>query len=435
MIRKKKIWIPALLVVAFGAWALVGRGKSSEGGYRLTSVERGNVEQVVTATGTLEATETVDVGTQVSGQISAIYVDYNDHVKKGQLIAQIDPTILRQQVQSSDASLAQAKANLDQMQRQLARTQDLYKTNVVTDVDLDQAQYNYDSAKASYEQARVGLERAKQNLTYADVRAPIDGVVVARNVDVGQTVAASFSAPTLFVIARDLSNMQILAAVDESDIGNIRDGQAVHFTVQAYPQQTFGGTVRQVRLQSTTTDNVVTYGVVVDVKNPEGKLLPGMTATTDFVVDSAENVLKVQNVALRFRPTEAMMAEYRARREAARGNGAAAADTGAAGAERAKAWEARRAARAAGETGAAQASGAASDRALLWYVGSDGKVDAVPVKTGLSDGQYTAVSGPETLKSGLQVIVAAVSGGEAATTTNPFEQQRSGGFRRPPGVF
>lgn len=435
MIRKKKIWIPALLVIALGAWALVGRGKSSEGGYRLTSVERGNVEQVVTATGTLQATETVEVGTQVSGQISAIYVDFNDHVKKGQLIAQIDPTILEQQVQSAQASLAQAKANLDQSQRQLTRTKDLYKTQVVTDSDLDQAQYNYDVAKASYEQAEVGLERAKRNLAYANIRAPIDGVVVARNVDVGQTVAASFSSPTLFVIARDLSNMEILAAVDESDIGKIHDGQDVHFTVQAYPEEAFSGTVRQVRLQSTTTENVVNYGVVVSVKNPDGKLLPGMTATTEFVVDSAENVLKVQNVALRFRPTEAMVAELRARREASRENGGAAADSHAAGAEGARAFEARRAARESGVAGGTGArANAASDRALLWYVGSDGKVDAVPVKTGLSDGQYTAVSGPAALKAGLQVIVAAVSGGEAAATTNPFEQQRSG-FRRPPGVF
>jgi HlyD family secretion protein len=433
MIRKKKIWIPALVVIAFAAWALVGRGKSAEGGYRLTSVERGNVEQVVTATGTLQATETVDVGTQVSGQISAIYVDYNDHVKKGQLIAQIDPTILQQQVQSADASLAQAKANLDQSQRQLTRTKDLYKTQVVTDADMDQAQYNYDVAKASYEQATVNLERAKRNLAYADIRAPIDGVVVARNVDVGQTVAASFSAPTLFVIARDLSNMQILAAVDESDIGNIHDGQDVHFTVQAYPEENFTGTVRQVRLQSTTTDNVVTYGVVVDVKNPDGKLLPGMTATTDFVVDSAENVLKVQNVALRFRPTESMLAELQARREARRGSGEAA-DSGAA-AERTRAGRARQAESGSGSAGQArERAQAASDHAMLWYVGSDGKVDAVPVKTGLTDGQYTVVSGPPTLKSGLQVIVAAVSGGGAGATTNPFEQQR-GGFRRPPGVF
>lgn len=425
MLKKKKIWIPALVVVALVTWALVGRGKTSEASYRLTPVEQGNVVQVVTATGNLQATETVDVGTQVSGQISAIYVDYNSHVKKGELIAQIDPTILQQEVQSSQASLAQAKANLDQMQRQLARTKDLFKTQVVTQADLDQAQYNYDSAKASYEQAQVNLERAKRNLTYADIRAPIDGVVVARNVDVGQTVAASFSAPTLFVIARDLSNMEILAAVDESDIGNIHNGQAVDFTVQAYPTETFHGTVRQVRLQSTTTDNVVTYGVVVNVKNPDSKLLPGMTATTDFVVARADSVLKVQNVALRFRATDAMMAELRARREASRGNREAAADSGAAGADRARAWQARRAGGFAANGAAGHRTGAASDRAMLWYVGSDGKVNAVPVKTGLTDGQYTVVTGPAALKAGLQVIVAAVGGG-ATATTNPFQQQRGG---------
>ncbi|HKJ93472.1 MAG TPA: efflux RND transporter periplasmic adaptor subunit [Longimicrobiales bacterium] len=443
MLKKKKIWIPALVVVALGTWALVGRGKASEGGYRLTSVERGNVESVVTATGTLQATETVEVGTQVSGQISAIYVDFNDHVKKGRLIAQIDPTILEQEVQSSEASVEKAKADLDQAQRQLDRQKELFKTQVVTQSDLDQAQYSYDVAKSSYAQAEVNLERAKRNLAYADIRAPIDGVVVARNVDVGQTVAASFSAPVLFVIARDLSNMEILAAVDESDIGKIHDGQDVHFTVQAYPEQTFSGTVRQVRLQSTTTENVVNYGVVVSVRNPDGKLLPGMTATTDFIVDSAENVLKVQNVALRFRPTEAMLAQLKARREAERGSGAVA-DSGAAGSARAAAWQGRTRAEGAQAASGGQAAGGAriagqragaGNHALLWYVDSDGKVNAVPVRMGLTDGQYTVVSGPPSLKAGLQVIVASVSGGGAAqAATNPFEQQR-GGFRRPPGVF
>ncbi len=419
-IMKKRVWIPALMVVALVSWGLVGRDRASDTSYRLTPVERGDVESVVTATGQLQATETVDVGTQVSGQISAIYVDYNSHVKKGELIAQIDPTILRQEVQSAQASLMQAKANLDQAQRQLARQKYLYKTKVVTQSTLDQAQDSYDVSKASYEEAQVGLERAKRNLAYADIRAPITGVVVARNVDVGQTVAASFSAPTLFVIARDLSNMQILADVDESDIGNIHDGQDVHFTVEAYPQETFDGTVHQVRLQSTTTNNVVTYGVVVDVKNPDGKLLPGMTAMTNFIVARADGVLKVQNVALRFRPTSSMLAQLRAERQGQRG--AAGAAPRAADKERARRFQGGAA------SARADAPGASSDHALLWYVKPDGKVDALRVKTGLTDGQYTVVSGPPALKAGLQVVVAAVGGG-AAATTNPFQAQR-GGFHR-----
>ena len=257
----------------------------------------------------MQATETVEVGTQVSGLLSEIQVDFNDQVKKGQLLARIDPTILQQEVRSAEASLARSRAELDQAGRTLARATELFDQGVATALDLETSQYQYDVSAASMEQSQVNLERAERNLEYTEIRAPIDGVVIERAVEVGQTVAASMSAPVLFVLAGDLGEMEILASVDESDIGLISHGQEVQFTVQAYPEETFHGEVSQVRLQSSATENVVTYDVVIGVANADGRLLPGMTATVEFIVARASDVLKVSNSGLRFTPTESMMAE------------------------------------------------------------------------------------------------------------------------------
>ncbi len=400
--KRKKILIPTLVAaVALLSWGLVRRTDGATPQYRFVSVGRGDVESTVTATGTLQATETVDVGTQVSGQLAEIDADYNDHVKRGQLLARIDPTILEQEVRSAEASVAKNRADLDQAKRALERSTSLHAQQVVTDAEQDQAQYTYDAAKASYEQARINLDRAKRNLQYTEIRAPIDGVVVSRNVDVGQTVAASFSAPTLFVLARDLGQMEILASVDESDIGRIHQGQEVRFTVQAYPSRSFSGTVRQVRLASTTQENVVNYSAVVRVENPEGALLPGMTATVEFIVDSAQDALTVPNTALRFQPTEQMREQVRARLAAKSGAAAGAGAGAAAGAGRDSASPGdaspdgaspRSASRGAGSAGAGAAgfsagaerrggagyagggSAGASDRAMLWYVDGNGKL-------------------------------------------------------------
>ncbi len=437
--KRKKILIPAAVaVLALLSWGLVRRSDGATPQYRFVSVGRGDVESTVTATGTLQATETVDVGTQVSGQLAEIDADYNDHVKAGQLLARIDPTILQQEVRSADASVAKNRADLEQAKRALDRSTELHAKKVVTDAEQDQAQYTYDAAKATYEQARISLDRAKRNLEYTEIRAPIDGVVVSRSVDVGQTVAASFSAPTLFVLARDLGQMEILASVDESDIGKIHQGQDVRFTVQAYPERTFSGRVRQVRLASTSTENVVNYSAVVTVANPEGALLPGMTATVEFVVDSVQDALTVPNTALRFQPTEAMRAQVAGRfaaRQGADGDSAAAA-----GAEaRRAAWAARARAGQAGGGGARSAragSGAGSSHAILWYVDADGKLAVAPVQTGLTDGQNTVITkAPPSVKEGLQVIAAVTSGSAAPeTSANPFQSGSSGG-RRPPGAF
>jgi len=280
----KKIIALVLVVVLTGAgwWIYNQNGEEVANPYRFVTAEEGNLEAVVSSTGTLEAVTTVQVGTQVSGIVSDIYVDFNDHVRRGQIIARIDTTLLVSAVRDAQANLERNQAQLDQASREYKRINDLYVKQFSTDVDYNLAKYNLDVALASTKSAVNNLERARRNLDYATIRAPISGVVIERNVDVGQTVAASFSAPQLFLIARDLSQMQILASVDESDIGRIEEGQEARFTVQAFDERSFMGRVRQVRLQSTIQENVVNYTVVVDVDNADGSLLPGMTATVEL---------------------------------------------------------------------------------------------------------------------------------------------------------
>jgi len=426
----KKWLILAAIAVAAGAaaWFLTRGGDQGGETYRLVEVSRGDVEEVVTSTGTLDAVTKVQVGTQVSGLIATIGADFNDRVSAGQVIAVIDTTLLASEVRSARANVARAEAERNDAQRELARTQELAREQLVSQTDLDKALYAAESSAASLVSARVGLDRASNNLKYATIRAPISGTVVERNVDVGQTVAANFSAPQLFLIAEDLARMQILAAVDESDIGKIVEGQAARFTVQAHDDEQFQGTVRQVRLQSTVAENVVNYTVVIDVDNTDGRLLPGMTATVDFVVSRAESVLTVPNAALRFKPTEAMVAalqERRAKMAAEGGRGAGAAGQGASG-------------HGAGGQGAGMHGGGAGSAGgakptLLWYQDEDGTIGARPVRVGVSDGTVTEIAAPW-LQEGLQAVAGVTGGTVAATSTNPFQTQ-STGMRPPPGGF
>jgi len=411
--KSRKIWIILTIAATAGvAYGLTRKATGEDVGYRFVTVERGTVEEVVTSTGNVQATETVEVGTQVSGQLSALYVDFNDQVEKGDLLAQIDPTILRQEVRSSEASLARSQAELNQAQRDLDRVKDLFEAKISTASDVETAQYQFEVVDAGFKQAQIGLERAQRNLEYSVIRAPVDGVVIERAVDVGQTVAASMSAPVLFVIARDLSEMEILASVDESEIGLIHEGQEVDFTVQAYPERTFRGEVSQVRLQSTVVENVVTYGVVISVDNADGSLLPGMTATVRFIVARAEDALKVPNSALRFQPTEAMREELAAVRKAAT---EAPGLTVAAGSERSR----------------SQGVGGASS-SYLYYVDEGGQLAVTPVEIGITDRQSTVVSAPA-LFEGMQVIagvgVGGSTSGAATAASNPFQAQS--GTRRP----
>lgn len=412
-----------LVLLTAGFWLFRQADAAETPAYRFAAVERGSLEAAVSATGTLGAVTTVQVGTQVSGQVSAIYVDFNDRVRKGQLIARIDPTLQEQSVRDAQAQVERAQAELAKAQADFARNQQLHERKVVTDAEFSAIQSTLAVTRASVKSAQVTLDRARQNLAYTSIYAPIDGIVVERNVDVGQTVAASLSAPQLFLIANDLSRMQILASVDESDIGIIEEGQPARFTVQAYGDEPFTGTVRQVRLQSTTTENVVSYTAVVEVENRDGKLLPGMTATVDFLTGSATDVLTVPNSALRFRPTEEMLAEMRA----ANGGGDSARAT------------ARR--QAAGASGAARSGAAGSGSARpassgrLWVL-EDGKLSTVRVRTGITDGQKTEVSG-EGLADGTQVIIgtAQAAGGATAASSSPFGGAQSQGGPPRPGGF
>lgn len=397
--------------------------------YKTAPIERSTLKSTVSATGALQAERTVQVGTQVSGQISQIYVDFNDNVKKGELLARIDPTLEEQAVEDAQAQLEKAQAQLTQAQDEYGRDKQLFDAKVITASEFGTDQSNFSVGQATVKSAQIALDRAKQQLAYTSIYSPIDGVIVERNVDVGQTVAASLSAPQLFLIANNMSEMQILASVDESDIGQIKNGQPVQFTVQSYPNQNFTGTVQQVRLQSTTADNVVNYTAVVAVQNPGGKLLPGMTATVQFLTASASNVLAVPNAALRIKPTPEMLSDA----------GVSSAPRPAGDSTRVATVGQRTTAGASGTSSTNVASkrgtgGARASMATLWSVDSTGTLHAVRVHTGLTDGQKTEVTG-NGLTEGMQVIT---SVGAVATTgaspaqpaaTSPFQAQGRGGPR------
>lgn len=280
------------------------RGAKGNGDIKTSAVERGNISVVVTATGTLNPLNSVQVGSQISGTIAELHADFNSRVRKGQLIALIDTTFLAASVRDVEASVQRARAQAKQAEIDLDRTKALAQKGLVSKLELETANVNDENAAAGLESAQAQLDRAKINLKYASIRAPVDGIVVARNVDVGQTVAASFSAPTIFVIANDLKKMQLEANIDEADIGMIKVDQRVTFTVNAYPDEVFEGVVSQVRLEPVTVQDVVNYVIIVAVANPGEKLMPGMTATLSVQVQERDNVLKVSNMAFRFKPPE-----------------------------------------------------------------------------------------------------------------------------------
>jgi len=305
---KKGYWIMLAVIVvvavAAGVWFFAGKKKAAAVEYRTAKVEKGDIQVTVRASGTLQAVTTVQVGTQVSGIIKKIMVDFNSVVKEGQVIAVLDTILLAQAVEDARANLKKAEIQVNQTKRDFDRTKLLFEQKVMAQADYDLALTSYETAVANAVQSQSALSRAKINLRYATIVAPISGVVVSRAVDVGQTVAASFSTPTMFTIANDLTKMQVQANIDEGDIGKIEVGQTVKFTVDAYPDLTFDGSVRQVRLQPTVTQNVVNYTVIIDVPNPDLKLLPGMTANITVMVKEEKDVLKVPSTALRFSPPQ-----------------------------------------------------------------------------------------------------------------------------------
>jgi HlyD family secretion protein len=301
---KKTIYIVGIIVVALvvSAYFLFVKRDSRKYDFRLDKVSKGDLMVYVTATGTINAVISVDVGTQVSGIVTKLYADFNSVVKAGQVIARIDTTFLYQSVKDAEASLDRARAQYADSKRNSDRTTGLYKKGLESELNYSAALTAFESNQATLKQAQASLDRAKINLAYATIYAPINGVVTDRKVNVGQTVAASFSSPTLFTIANDLKRMQVQTTVDETDVGKISIGQEATFTVDAYAEDKFSGTVSQIRLAPQSIQNVVNYIVIIDVQNDQLKLMPGMTASVKILVASAADVLRVPNMALRFQP-------------------------------------------------------------------------------------------------------------------------------------
>lgn len=366
------IGLAALLAAGGGYYAYRHRGAAGQE-YKTAKVERGSLRSTVSATGTVNPVMSVLIGTQVSGRISALHADFNSSVKQGDLLAEIDPTAFEAQLEQARANLAvavaareKAAASLHDAERSQRRTKELFDAQAVSRGDLDQADTNLElaraglnSAKATCQQTEASVTVALTNLRYTKIQSPVDGTVVSRNVDVGQTVAASFTTPTLFNIARDLKEMQIDTSVNEADIGRVLNGQPVEFTVDAYGDAVFKGIVHQIRIAPAVVQNVVTYDVVVRVNNPDLKLKPGMTANVDIIIETREAALKAPNGALRFKPKPPDK-------------------------ERPK------------EEPALHGSG-------VW-IPAGGAPRRIAVKTGISDGSYTEITAGE-LKEGMEVIV------------------------------
>lgn len=373
---RPRLLVPLLVVVATAggyAWWRSQPGAAPAERWRLEAVDRGDVVQVVSANGTVNPVTSVNVGTQVSGSIVRLHADFNSEVKEGQLLAELDPALFNAALAQSEANLNAAQAALRLAQAKEARTRSLVGKGFISQAELDTAVKELEAAQAQVELVRAQVARDRTNLRYTIIRSPISGVVVARNVELGQTVAASFNTPTLFQIARDLSRMQIETSIAEADIGGIREGLQARFRVDAFPGQFFRGEVRQVRLNPTIQSNVVSYTVIVSADNPEGRLKPGMTAFVQVTANRRDGVLRVPNAALRFRPpAEAGQA------------GANAAAKGGAGAGR-------------------------RDAGQRVYKLVDGKLAAVPIQVGVSDTSWTEVTGGD-VKEGDRLVTRDLAG-------------------------
>lgn len=417
---RKKIFIGLFIILLIAAVYYVFFYDSTDAAksYNFVEVTRGNIITTISSTGTLQAVTTVDVGTQVSGIISNLYADYNDRVKKGKLLAVLDTTFLAASLRDAEAALARSKAQLYEAESKHELNEKLYEKNMISELDYIVSKTSVVTAKASVQSAQSNLERAITNLQYAFIYSPIDGIVISRNVEEGQTVAASLQAPTLFLIAEDLSNMEILAEVDESDIGQIQHGQKAKFTVQAYSDREFVGTVKQIRLQPQVVSNVVNYTVVLSADNEKGLLLPGMTATIDFYIEEKEDVLLIPNAALRFKPSDEMLAKFQEKmqkrieqlpdsvKSQRRGMG----------------------------DGAGFMTGQGSRRntgnrnfTQLWYIDDKGELEAAFVLTGLTDGKNTEIVRGRNIKEGMKIIQSI----NVAKETNQVPALPQGRFGRP----
>ena len=422
---KKTHWIILIIVVVglgIGAWFLFGKKKEAIFEWRTAKVEIGDLKVVVTATGTLNAVKTVQVGTQVSGIVSRILVDFNSVVKEGQVIALIDTTNLAQAVEDASASLQRAEIQVNQSKREYDRNKLLYEQKVIAEADYDLSLSAYETAVANARSSKAALNRAKINLKYATIYAPISGVVVSRNVDVGQTVAASFNTPTLFTIANDLTKMQVQASVDEADIGKVQVGQEVSFTVDAHDNMTFSGTVSQIRLQPIVVQNVVNYTVIIDVPNPDMKLLPGMTANCTINIQEVKDVLKVPASALTFNPPQEYIQKLmenlpdsiKQKRERWTGGQA----------DRRTGGQADR--RTSGQADGRTGRSGRGNSGMIWIKKGD-TLTPRRVRLGLSDGSYTQVTGK--IEEGEEVVTGQINKQQTTKTStqqNPFAPQMTG---------
>jgi HlyD family secretion protein len=456
-LSRRTLWtVVAIVAVVIVAWVILAARAKASPKPRVAVLERGDIVASVTATGTVEPVVQVEVGTQVSGTIAKLHADFNDTVKQGQVVAELEPWLYEAALANAQASVAHAEATLHEAERAHKRAVDLRARDVISDVDLEAAVSTYEQRQAELRQARAGLQSAQVNLSHTVIRAPISGVVVSRQVDVGQTVAASLAAPNLFVIAQDLTHMRVETKIDEADVGRIRAGLPANFTVDAFPDDSFNGTVSQVRLEPVVDQNVVTYTTVIDVPNRDLKLRPGMTANVTIVFDRRQNALKIPNAALRFRPPDSQRAggaraggrDASAAGESTGGpaGGAPAAGAGSgggstvgpgtapdsarhgghrgrggAGADSAhRSWRGGARGQGGGWSGGGAAGapaggavpggvalggrrGGARDQ-RVYVLGSDGKMKPVRVRTGITDGAFTEVVSGD-LKEGDRIVI------------------------------
>ncbi len=416
--KKALFWIVPLLLLAaggFGYYKYTSTPRPAEIEYRTTAIEKRRIVGRITASGTLQAVVTVQVGSQVSGRIQQLFADFNSSVKKGEVVAKIEPQLFQAEVakananyRSAKASVAQAQAKALDAERQYKRAKELFDQGLVSQIDVDAAQTNaavaaaqVDVAKASIDQARAQLNTAQVNLSYTTIVSPIDGVVISRNVDVGQTVAASLSAPVIFTIAEDLRKMQVNTSVSEGDVGRLATGMNAFFTVDAFPGQRFKGSIAQIRNAAQTVQNVVTYNALIDVANDDLKLRPGMTANTTVIYAEKDDVLAIPNQALRFRPPPEMTPSASASGGGpGSGTGRGRGNWGGGGARSA---------------GSGVPRGEGPESKTLWVM-RDGKPQSISVQTGLTDGTNTELVGGELAEGDLVITDATVKGGSTNTT-------------------
>lgn len=416
--NKKRIIYASVVALIAVAGIVFFLTKDSNSSYIFDTVKvaRGTISNTVTATGTLEATETIDVGCQVSGVIETLYVDYNSIVKKGQLIAELDKSTLLSTLKTAEAQLEEAEADYEYQGKNLKRMKTLFDQNVLAESEYDQAVYTYKLSKAALKSGEASVEKANRNLGYASIYSPIDGIVKDVKVEEGNTVTAGYSTPELFIITNDLSEMQVEADIDEADIGQIKMDQRVEFTVDAFSDDTFTGKISEIHLEPTEESNVITYTVIILVQNPDKKLKPGMTASITAYVQEAENVLLASGKGVRFTPDREMMKEYMSslpdNQKMGHSNGRKARGTGMRSST-------------SGERQRPAAMAEEDDSHKTFWIKEGEIIKPVQVEIGISDGsQIEILSG---LKEGQEVVVS-MEKGKAEETTEVEEEKESNPF-------